>query len=78
VKVQSTHRAREQEMTREAFRAWARTASKTFAAAGRVSTINRAFAERIRHYDAELADLYVRLAVANEAIRAHLLARAGR
>jgi hypothetical protein len=65
-------------MTIEQFRRWARQTARMHYDAGAWSTSNRDWAERIRPYDAELADLYVRLAEAQEAIRVYLMKRVGR
>lgn len=63
--------------TIEQFRTWATTAARMFAEDGPLSTVNRSFAEEIRRFEPTLADLYVRAAEANEAIRAHLARRVG-
>ena len=64
-------------MTRDAFKKWADTTVRYFTDEGTISKINRDFAVEIREYDPKLADLYVKLAEASEAIRKHLVARAG-
>jgi len=62
-------------MTRDAFRKWADSTVRYFTDEGTVSKINRDFAAEIREHDPRLADLYVKLAEASEAIRKHLTER---
>ena len=65
-------------LTLDQFRQWARDTVRMHYDGGAWSTSNRTWAERIRPHDAALADLYVRLAEAQEAIRAYLVKRADR
>jgi hypothetical protein len=55
---------------------WCRSAVYFFAREGPVAVGTRAWAASIRPYDPELADLYVRSAEVNEAIRAHVARKA--
>ena len=65
-------------MTRDEFRAWAKRTVRFFHAEGPASKSNREWADKIRPFDAPLADLYLRVAEANEAVREHLEVRFGR
>ena len=59
-------------MNRAGFQSWVARARATFLGDGPVAKIDRAWAVLIRPHDPALADLYVRCAEANEAVRAHL------
>jgi hypothetical protein len=61
--------------TVEQFRTWATSTNRMFTRDGSVSHVNRDWAKELRPFDPVLADLYVKMAEANEAIRAHLAKR---
>ena len=63
-------------MTVEQFRGWCRVQAALFASEGPTATLHRSFAATVRPFDPELAELYVRLAEALEAMRAHVSLKA--